>query len=341
MRILLGLGMAAIVAASAAYAFSPRTTPPLAATRLPVDRMAFTTLARAGQAWVAGGELGAIVWSADDGKTWTEAVVEPRRHALVTEIVFVDARVGMAVGHEGQILRTEDGGRHWKELAFDKERGEPLMSIARLPSGRWLAVGAFGRALASDDDGRQWAKVTLPGVEDQHLNRIVAAADGQRWLILGERGLVLESHDAAASWSVVPAFYNGSLYGAAELPGGGWLAYGMRGNAFHAGADARQWTRSPVPAPISLLGHARGSDGTLWLVGQGGMVLRSADAGAGFAIARAGGRAALTAIGLTADGQWLLASDLAGLRRADPRATPGPGTARAASPAPATSGARP
>ena len=153
MRILIGLAMAVIVALCAAYAFSPRATPPLAATRLPVDRMAFTTLARAGSTWVAGGELGHIVWSADDGKTWTEAAVEPRRYAQITQIVFVDDKVGMAVGHEGQILRSDDGGKRWKELAFDKERGEPLMSIARLPSGHWLAVGAFGStAMLFDSD---------------------------------------------------------------------------------------------------------------------------------------------------------------------------------------------
>ena len=128
MRMLLGLGMAAIVAASAVFAFSPRHTPPLAATRMPVDRMHFNTLASAGDMLVAGGELGHIMLSADAGKTWTEAVVEPRRNALITQIVFVNQQLGLAVAHEGQILRTEDGGKRWKELAFDQDKGEPLMS---------------------------------------------------------------------------------------------------------------------------------------------------------------------------------------------------------------------
>lgn len=130
MRVLLGLGMAVIVALSAAYAFSPRSTPALTATRIPVDRMLFTTLARAGATLVAGGELGQILWSADEGKTWQAANVEPRRYALITQIVFEGDKLGMAIGHEGQILRSDDGGKNWKELAFDKENGEPLMSIA-------------------------------------------------------------------------------------------------------------------------------------------------------------------------------------------------------------------
>ncbi len=328
MKVILGLGMAAIVALSAAYAFSPRHTPALAATRVPVDRMHFNTLARAGSNLVAGGELGHILWSADEGKTWQSANVEPRRYALITEIVFEGDKLGMAVGHEGQILRSEDGGKNWKELAFDEKNGEPLMSIARLPSGAWLAVGAFGRALTSSDDGRSWVKAELTGAEDKHLNRIVKARDGSRWLMLGERGLVLTSTDAGQSWRVVPPFYNGSLYGAVELPGGGWVAYGMRGNAFHADADVQTWVKSRIPAPISMLGHAIAADGSLLLTGQGGIVLRSTDRGASFTIVRGGDRAALTDIAVLTDGSWVLASD-GGMRLHDPRAA----AAKAAAPA--------
>ena len=317
MRVLLGLGMAVIVALSAAYAFSPRSTPALTATRIPVDRMLFTTLARAGATLVAGGELGQILWSADEGKTWQAANVEPRRYALITQIVFEGDKLGMAIGHEGQILRSDDGGKNWKELAFDKENGEPLMSIARLPSGAWLAVGAFGRALTSSAEGKTWNKAEITDAGDKHLNRIVSAKDGSRWLIFGERGFVLTSTDGAKTWSVVPPFYNGSLYGAVQLDDGSWVAYGMRGNAYRAGPDAQSWTKSTVPAPISMFGHAKAADGSLLLVGQGGIVLQSRDGGAKFNIVRGGGRAALTDIALLSDGHWLLPSD-GGMHRHDP-----------------------
>ncbi len=337
MRIAVGLGMAVIVAASAVYSFSPRHTPPLAPTRLPVDRMLFNTLVRAGDTLVVGGELGYIAYSTDDGKTWQAATVEPRRYAVITQIVFVDDKLGMAVGHEGEILRTEDGGRHWKELAFDQERGEPLMSIARLPSGQWLAVGAFGRALRSGDDGKTWERFAIPGVEDKHMNRIVRAADGKRWMIVGERGLLLTSDDDGRNWRVVPPFYNGSLYGITERPDGGWVAYGMRGNAYRSDAAAEHWAKATIPVPISTLGHARTADRALLLVGQGGIVLRSTDGGASFSIARAGGRVALTDILLMADGTWLLASD-GGLLRHDPK-RPAAAVATAAAPSPPASAA--
>jgi photosystem II stability/assembly factor-like uncharacterized protein len=146
MRTAVGLAMATLVALGAAFAFAPRTPPALAPTPLPVQRMHFNTLARAGTSFVAGGELGTIVVSSDAGRTWRAAEVEPRRYAPITQIVFADASLGMAVGHEGQILRSDDGGRRWRESAFDPKNGAPLLSIARLAPGRWLAVGAFGRA---------------------------------------------------------------------------------------------------------------------------------------------------------------------------------------------------
>lgn len=338
MRIAMGLSMAAIVVGAAVYAFSPRHTPPLAATRLVMERTQINTLVRAGRSLVAAGELGVIARSDDEGKTWQAVPVEPQRHALLNQIVFIDDKTGMAVGHEGLILRTDDGGRHWKELAFDKERGEPLMSIARLPSGTWLAVGAFGRALSSTDDGTTWQRIELAGAEDKHLNRIVATADRQHWLIVGERGLVLASDDAGVTWRTVPAFYNGSLYGAHALPDGGWLAYGMRGHAYRSDPRAQAWVKSEVPVPILMLGDATAPDGSLLLVGQGGVVLRSTDGGSRFAIVRAGGRAALTDIQLLADGHWLLASD-GGLRNHDPAAAPAAAGSAARPPAAAPAGA--
>jgi len=161
-RALIGLGFVALTVATAFFAFSPRNTPPLKPSRVPFDRMQILTIARAGDAIVAGGELGYLLRSTDDGKTWRTAQVEPRRFAPVTAIRFIDASHGMAVGHEGQILRTTDGGQSWKELHFDARDGTPLMDIRRLPSGAWLAVGGFARALRSTETARRGRRSKYP-----------------------------------------------------------------------------------------------------------------------------------------------------------------------------------
>lgn len=311
MRILVGLTVTALTAAAAAYAFSPRGTPPLQPTRVAVERLHINTLARSPAGIVAGGEAGHLLYSADQGKHWRDAGVASQRHALVTQIVFA-GNTGIAVGHEGWVLRSEDGGATWREAAFDTDGGEPLMSVARLPAGQWLAVGAFGRVMRSDDDGRHWRRDTLPGVDDRHLNRIVAAPDGRHWVIVGERGLVLRSDDGGARWQALQPFYDGSFYGATAVGDAGWLVYGMRGHAYRGVPDAGgtlQWARVELPATASLFGSAKLPDGGLLLAGQGGLVYASTDDGRHFAVARHGTRATFTDLLRTPDG-WLLASDI-------------------------------
>ena len=316
MRTAVGITMAALMALGAAQAFAPRDIPPLAATRLAVDRLHLNTLAASRAGLVAGGELGALLFSTNQGKDWQRASVPTARQALINQISFApDGLQGLAVGHEGWILRTGDGGLSWQEVAFDEKNGEPLMSVARLPSGAWIAVGAFGRALRSDDQGAHWAPLALPAkdVEDKHLNRIVGSSDGQRWLIVGERGLVLRSGDGGQSWAAIPPFYNGSLYNAMALPDGSWLAYGMRGNVFKSAGEDEPWVRSDMPAQASFFGHSVAADGRVILVGQGSLIATSTDGGRHFSLGRAQGRASLTDLLLLPGGQGWLASD-AGLQ---------------------------
>lgn len=310
-----GMAMAVLIALGALQAFAPRETPPLAATRLAVEHMHLNSLALSKASIIAGGELGTLLFSTNQGKDWQRSSVNVERQALINQISFAaDGMFGMAVGHEGMILRTRDGGLSWHELTFDEENGEPLMSVAQLPSKEWIAVGAFGRALRSDPQGEQWAPLALPAaVEDKHMNRIVGSADGQRWLIVGERGLLLRSDDAGQSWTLIAPFYDGSLYNVIALPDGAWLAYGMRGHIFRSDDGNAPWIDSDMPVPVSFFGHSVTAEGKIILVGQGSVLATSTDGGRHFSLGRAKGRATLTDLLLFPDGQGLIASD-AGLQ---------------------------
>ena len=129
MRILVGLTMSALMAVAAVQAFSPRHTPPLAATRLAVEKIHFNSLVLSQSALIAGGELGKLLYSTDQGQSWHLSALSQDRQALITQVVFAsDGLRGLAVGHEGWILRTTDGGLNWQEVAFDEKNGEPYMS---------------------------------------------------------------------------------------------------------------------------------------------------------------------------------------------------------------------
>lgn len=336
MRTAVGVAMAAIVAAAASYAFSPRPTAPLGATTLPMAHLQLNSISRSAIGLVAGGELGTIVFSRDQGQSWQRAQLAADRQALITQIVFTpDGKTGMAVGHEGWIQRSDDGGLNWRELHFDAKNGEPLMSIAQLAPKVWLGVGAFGRALRSDDDGASWSRVDFGAarVEDKHMNRIVGSLDGRQWLIVGERGLVLLGDAQGLQWRAVEPFYKGSFYNAAALADGGWLVYGMRGNAFRSSDAGLSWSKSEILAPVSFFQHAQTPDGRLLLVGQGGLIASSSDGGQHFSLSRSDKRATLTDIVLRPDGTaWI--TSVAGVQD---YAIPAPASAPASAPSPATS----
>lgn len=317
MKVFLGLGISAMVGLAGVMAFSPRSMPPLRPTEIPVERMQINGIEETRIGWVMAGELGQILISRDQGRSWTPATLSTSRQALINRLVFADDTQGLALGHEGWILRTADGGRTWDEVAFQAEGGEPLLDAARLPSGDWLVVGAFGRVLRSGDGGKTWSNDSIPGLTDWHLNGLAASADRLHWLILGEAGTLLRSEDGGQHWQVVEPFYEGSLYGAVSLGDGTWLAYGMRGNLFRSNDDGRSWSQVPLPRPVSLYAGTRTADGKVLLAGQGGVVLASGDLGLTFQVLRETGQENLTGILLPHEGPWLLASD-AGLRRLEP-----------------------
>jgi photosystem II stability/assembly factor-like uncharacterized protein len=64
-----------------------------------------------GGAWVVG-EMGALLHSADFGKTWERRREE--EDVAWNDIAFADAKNGWVVGEFGRILRTTDGGTGWQ-----------------------------------------------------------------------------------------------------------------------------------------------------------------------------------------------------------------------------------
>src|ERR1700712_5725559 len=81
----------------------------------------------AGSRLVAVGDRGHILYSDDQGKTWTQAKVPTRQ--LLTAVFFVDDKHGWAVGHDAQILASEDGGLTWTKQFDDLKRESPLLDV--------------------------------------------------------------------------------------------------------------------------------------------------------------------------------------------------------------------
>jgi len=326
------LAMAAGLPASAQEqapdaALTPAVIEPLAVRSLMLD------LARAGGRIVAVGERGNVLYSLDEGRSWTQVQVPVS--ANLTAVYFVDERHGWAVGHDDVILRTEDAGDSWELVNFAPENNRPLLDVWFADENRGYAVGAYGAIYASEDGGRSWKPVPFepaplggesapPDPDDYyaevdmgfdfHLNAIAPADDGALYLA-AEAGRLFRSDDSGASWRELPSPYDGSFYGILPLDGSALLAFGLRGHVFHSGDGGQTWSE-PIPTgTTALLNSAiRPSSDLVIVAGLNGVMLVSRDGGRSFGFTQQDDRKSLAAVMWAGDGEAIVAGET-GLRR--------------------------
>lgn len=255
-------------------------------------------IAHAGKRLVAVGDRGHILFSEDAGKNWVQARVPTRQ--LLTALYFVDDKHGWAVGHDSQILVSEDGGANWKLQFEDLEREAPLLDIWFRDVNTGYAVGAYGALLETTDGGKTWTDVSdrLDNEDGYHLNGITAVKDAGLFVV-GEAGSMFRSADWGQTWEKVQGPYEGTLFGALGTASANTLvAYGLRGNLFRSTDFGKSWQQIKLLSESGPLefGLANGSllkDGTLVIVGHGGSVLTSKDAGRAFTVVNRADRASL------------------------------------------------
>lgn len=160
---------------------------------------------------VAVGNFGVIVRSEDHGKTWArssysselpEQTPEQKAacqsvgsseddnegaidEARLTDLTFVDATHGFAVGEFGLIIHSDDGGKSFRRQ--DSCTTRLLYSVAALSPKQLLAVGADGVIVETRDAGLSW-RAQASGTTE-HLFGVSAQA--QHALVVGAAGTVL------------------------------------------------------------------------------------------------------------------------------------------------------
>lgn len=314
-------------APAADAAAEPSWIAPLASRSLLLD------LARAGSRVVAVGERGHVLYSDDEGASWTQVQVPVS--ANLTAVYFVDERHGWAVGHDEAIIRTRDGGLSWERTHFEPEAKQPLLDVWFADAERGLAVGAYGVIYASADGGASWTRAAFEPAElaaaapapgddagyeddvdagiDFHLNAIVPAPGGRLYLA-AEAGRLYRSDDGGASWFELPSPYDGSFYGLLPLDGEALLAFGLRGNVFRSGDGGRSWTEIPTGTVALLHAAARPAPETVVIAGLAGVLLVSSDGGRTFTFTQQDDRKGFAAVLGAQDGALIVAGE-AGVRR--------------------------
>jgi photosystem II stability/assembly factor-like uncharacterized protein len=210
--------------------------------------------------------------------------------AELTDIFFLDADRGWAVGDRGVVWCTEDGGRQWR-LA-DSPVNCRLESIHFVDENHGWAVGGWSRpythkssgvVMRTENGGRRWIALpqpTLPALKYVHF------FDGKRGWAVGNASPmypsgVFRTDDGGRSWTSVSGVHPR-----------GWLSadFSDPENGFavsYAGEAGRICARviNPEPIPLTLWQPLRAVNlrsGTGWAAGDGGTVLRMMSAGGGW-----------------------------------------------------------
>ncbi|MGV8917586.1 MAG: WD40/YVTN/BNR-like repeat-containing protein [Pseudomonas sp.] len=258
----------------------------------------------AGARLVTVGDRGHILYSDDQGKSWTQAKVPSRQ--LLTAVYFADDKHGWAVGHDAQILASTDGGVTWTKQFEDLKREAPLLDLWFKDANTGFAVGAYAALLTTTDGGAHWQDVSdrIDNQDQFHYNGIAQIKDAGLFIV-GEQGSMFRSRDEGQTWEAVKGPYQGSLFGVVgTAKSNTLLAFGLRGNLFRSADFGDTWTQIELkgargPLEFGLSSASLLPDGSLVLVGNGGSVMRSTDDGESFSVSNRPDRIALS--GVTSD----------------------------------------
>ncbi|MES3021554.1 MAG: YCF48-related protein [Pseudomonadota bacterium] len=291
------------LAASAGKGFADVLDTPAANSAL-AARALINGLAKAGQRIVGVGQRGHIVFSDDQGKSWTQAKV-PLSADLVA-VHFPSPRRGWAVGHDGVVLHSADAGASWvrQPLALQVP-DKTLLDVWFESDKRGFAVGAFNLILRTEDGGASWQPWMdrIDNPKGLHLNAIRLV--GPDLYIVGEQGLVHKLAKDGDRFEAVPTPYAGSYFGVIGNASA-VLAFGLRGNAWRSTDAGRSWQKVETGVQVGLSAATVLPDARLALISQAGHVLLSADDGASFRAVDAA-RGATSAAVAGANGQLVLA----------------------------------
>jgi photosystem II stability/assembly factor-like uncharacterized protein len=142
-----------------------------------------------------------------------------------------------------------------------------------------VAVGDRGHVLRSADQGRTWTQSLTP---TQALLTGVSFADAQHGWAVGHDGTILATTDGGLTWQHqdngkdLETVYLDVLFRDAQHG----FAVGAYGKFMATADGGKTWTAAhPSPDEVHYNRLTAGADGTLYLAGEGGLLLVSRDGG--------------------------------------------------------------
>lgn len=273
--------------------------------------------AQNGDRLLVGGEQGNILWSDDDGRSWTQADVPVS--LAITSVAFAGEGHAWATAHDGFLLYSGDSGETWEVKLSGSD-------IARLSVETIEAqIKGLRSALANDQsetrEDDEWAlDDTLYALDEVRLAfdegmttplLRVWFADDNVGYALGAYSAFLRTDDGGETWAYDSNRLDNPdkfhLYDIARSSAGTLLVAGEAGTLLRSLDNGSVWERIETPYPGSFFGTVAAGDGSLLIFGLRGKVFRSTDEGASWAAVNTGDSRTLTCGTASDDGSVLLA----------------------------------
>jgi photosystem II stability/assembly factor-like uncharacterized protein len=298
------------LASSTEFALLPALKSDLAVEGLLLD------VASDGERLLVAGEQGHILYSDDDGQSWTQADVPVS--LTITSVAFAGSGLAWATAHDGYLLNSADNGATWQVKLTGSDVAR--LSVSALEERIASQQAAVDEATPETREDLEWAlddsqfalEEAMEAVDEGMTSPMLkvwfaSASDGYA---LGAYGVFLRTRDGGESWVMDgnrldnPDKYH--LYDIARSSTGTLLVAGEAGTLLRSLDDGETWERIESIYAGSFFGAVAASDGSLLTFGLRGNVFRSVDDGASWSLVHTGDERTLLGGVTQADGTIVL-----------------------------------
>ncbi|MBW0149167.1 photosystem I reaction center subunit IV [Marinobacter sp. CAU 1620] len=297
------LGLSMACASPVAFALADVIETPARPTELaPVSLL--NDVERAGDRIVAIGERGHIIYSDDEGDSWTQAEVPVS--VTLTGVDFGSETHGWAVGHSGVVLHSDDAGETWN-LQLTGTRAAELA----IESQEEAIAAMEERVEAAPEDEKsdlEWALDDLYfALENMQADLDIGPvnpfldvwfADKNSGFVIGAYGMLFHTDDGGETWQDwSPKLQNPQnfhLNAISSIGGGAMVIVGEAGQIHVSVDEGQTWEQREGPYPGSLFGViGTGRVNEILAFGLRGTLMFSTDLGKSWSMVSTGSTATL------------------------------------------------
>jgi membrane protein len=225
------------------------------------------------EGWIVGTK-GVVLHTQDSGKTWT---ISKWGEFTLNDIYMLNSQKGFISADSGVILTTGNGGKSWS--VYDTKDVTLNFNLISFRDTTGIITANKGRMLYTTDSGLNWSIRTI--AEAKRKNKLVDLnssffTDKNNVWIAGNDGIILHSTDAGATW-ITGKFKEYNYYAVTFINSNEGFIAGENGIIIHTENGGESWRSDTLPAyKINKLLNATGS---LWAIGNGGILQKSTDNG--------------------------------------------------------------